>query len=273
MNWTALETWLATRKLLAARTCGQYRRRAQQADRWTRQHRNRGLAEADAADLTAWFDSLPPTASTRNHALKALRQTAAWMVDSAMRPDDPTVGLERISEPRGMPRPCPAPDRLLASAHRYGPRAAAFVSLLLFAGLRLSEARLLTWDRIEGGWIEVAGKGARSRTVPVHPRLADALHAWRQRCADPRWVFPSPYGGPVSEGGVRWWWRRVTSDAGLEGVTPHQCRHRYGTDLYRATGDLAVTQDALGHATPATTRVYALVEPARVANAVAALDY
>lgn len=273
MNWTTLEAWLTTRKLLANRTCAQYRRRAQQADRWTRRHRGRGLVEADASDLTAWLDSLPATPSTRNHALKALRQVAAWMMDSRMRLDDPTVGLGRVAEPRGLPRPCPAPDRLLTAAHACGPRAAAFVGLLLYSGLRLSEARLLTWDRIEGDWIDVVGKGARSRTVPVHPQLADALAVWHEQCADAEWVFPSPRGGPVSESGVRWWWRHITERAGLRGVTPHQCRHRYGTDVYRATGDLAVTQDALGHASPQTTRIYALVEPARVASAVAALDY
>jgi site-specific recombinase XerD len=41
------------------------------------------------------------------------------------------------------------------------------------------------------------------------------------------------------------------------GVTPHSFRHYFATKVLRATGDLAVTQDMLGHASPETTRIYA----------------
>jgi site-specific recombinase XerD len=40
------------------------------------------------------------------------------------------------------------------------------------------------------------------------------------------------------------------------GVTPHSFRHYFATKVLRATGDLAVTQDMLGHASPETTRIY-----------------
>jgi site-specific recombinase XerD len=51
--------------------------------------------------------------------------------------------------------------------------------------------------------------------------------------------------------------------AGLAGIaekfhmTPHKLRHYFATHLLRETGNLALTQDALGHASPTTTRVYA----------------
>jgi len=40
-------------------------------------------------------------------------------------------------------------------------------------------------------------------------------------------------------------------------LTPHSLRHYFATRFLRETGDLALTQDALGHADPRTTRVYA----------------
>lgn len=40
-------------------------------------------------------------------------------------------------------------------------------------------------------------------------------------------------------------------------LTPHSFRHYFATRFLRHTGDLALTQDALGHADPSTTRVYA----------------
>ncbi|MEI6042747.1 MAG: tyrosine-type recombinase/integrase [Chloroflexota bacterium] len=42
-------------------------------------------------------------------------------------------------------------------------------------------------------------------------------------------------------------------------ITPHKFRHWVATRLLTATGDLAATQDLLGHASPTTTRIYAQV--------------
>ncbi len=40
-------------------------------------------------------------------------------------------------------------------------------------------------------------------------------------------------------------------------LTPHSFRHYFATRFLRHTGDLALTQDVLGHADPGTTRLYA----------------
>jgi site-specific recombinase XerC len=40
-------------------------------------------------------------------------------------------------------------------------------------------------------------------------------------------------------------------------VTLHQLRHFFATSLYRASKDIRLTQEALGHASPATTAIYA----------------
>ncbi len=40
-------------------------------------------------------------------------------------------------------------------------------------------------------------------------------------------------------------------------LTPHTLRHFFATEFLSETGDLALTQYALGHASPTTTRIYA----------------
>jgi site-specific recombinase XerD len=50
-------------------------------------------------------------------------------------------------------------------------------------------------------------------------------------------------------------------------LTPHTFRHWFATRMQRATGNLAVTQDALGHRSPETTRIYARVEDREVQQA------
>jgi integrase/recombinase XerD len=48
-----------------------------------------------------------------------------------------------------------------------------------------------------------------------------------------------------------------TGMGGEFSMHPHSFRHYFATRYYRHTGDLALTQDMLGHADPATTRIYA----------------
>lgn len=50
-------------------------------------------------------------------------------------------------------------------------------------------------------------------------------------------------------------------------LTPHMLRHAFATRLLDACGDLAIVQDALGHSSPSTTRIYAEVSPKRVREA------
>ncbi|HEX2916288.1 MAG TPA: tyrosine-type recombinase/integrase [Chloroflexia bacterium] len=52
----------------------------------------------------------------------------------------------------------------------------------------------------------------------------------------------------------------LVEESGLEAhITPHKFRHWFATRMLSRTGDLAITQDLLGHANPATTRIYAQV--------------
>jgi len=56
--------------------------------------------------------------------------------------------------------------------------------------------------------------------------------------------------------------------AGVEQpLTPHALRHTFATRALEVTEDLAVVQDLLGHASPATTRVYAKVSSERLHKA------
>jgi site-specific recombinase XerD len=50
-------------------------------------------------------------------------------------------------------------------------------------------------------------------------------------------------------------------------INPHKFRHRYATIMLALTGDLATVQDLMGHANPATTRIYAQVADQRLAAA------
>jgi len=69
------------------------------------------------------------------------------------------------------------------------------------------------------------------------------------------------------------WVAAVGDRAGVPGLTPHVARHSYATRLVELGVDLRTVQEALGHASLATTQVYTRVRPERLTAAVAALDF
>jgi len=59
---------------------------------------------------------------------------------------------------------------------------------------------------------------------------------------------------------------------GIKKITPHKLRSTYGTSLYRATGDIYLVADVLGHKDVNTTRKhYAAVEEDRRKSAAGAV--
>jgi integrase/recombinase XerC len=53
--------------------------------------------------------------------------------------------------------------------------------------------------------------------------------------------------------------------------TAHSLRHSFGTEFYRASKDIRLTQELMGHASPITTAIYAAADMDSAAALVAAL--
>jgi integrase len=106
------------------------------------------------------------------------------------------------------------------------------------------------------GWsLIVTGKGDKQRTVP----LTDGLAAAVQAHTGAGYLFPGP-DGHLSAGWVGTTISRLMPD----GWSIHKLRHRYASRGYAKTGDLLAVQQALGHASPATTQRYVQVPSAAV---------
>jgi integrase len=111
-------------------------------------------------------------------------------------------------------------------------------------------------------------KGRRQRVVGLHPLCVDALGEWG--IPDIGHLFTRADGGPLwpsqVSGFVARFFDRLHIDA-----TAHHLRHRFGTRLYAQTKDIRLVQEAMGHASSATTDGYTKVTPERAAAAVVAL--
>jgi integrase len=168
-------------------------------------------------------------------------------------------------------------DRLLAAAD--DDRLIAIVLLAAEAGLRVGEIRGLQWTDARNGQITVrraldkmtgeavAPKHNRARTVPLSPRLVEALAALPRRGL---WVISECDGSSVA-------YDRVSEDVSAlyvrAGVTrppkPIHClRHTFGTVMARKV-PLPVLRTLMGHADIQTTLRYVDVGEADKRSAIA----
>jgi integrase len=143
--------------------------------------------------------------------------------------------------------------------------------LLLGTGIRIGSALAIDIADIDFAHGEITlrrTKGDRPTTALMPTAVAEKLRTFLGDRRD----------GPVFLAGgrrvsVRHTQRRLAAwmlKAGIRGRSAHSLRHSYAMKVYRSTGDILLTQAALGHASIASTVVYAKADRARVRAAVGA---
>ena len=154
----------------------------------------------------------------------------------------------------------------------------AMVELLHYSGLRVGELVGLRRGDLdhEEATVLVRGKGNRERVVPIGQAALQAIRTYLTARGDggdsgplhtlPLFARHDRGTGdrvlPLSTNSVQNAFRKHAAAAGLyrqdeeRKITPHSMRHYFGTKMLDETGDLALVQDLLGHASPQTTRVY-----------------
>lgn len=211
-------------------------------------------------------DGGPLDARTRICWLSHLHCYYQYAVAHDLTDVDPTARLVRPRLRRRLPRPVPEADYLHAVATAPTAMLAAWLLLAGNAGLRCCEIAGLDTADVTPTSIRVRGKGGRDRVIPLHARVA-ALTGYWPTTAGPVFVDQATGGAYTAAQVSRLigqHLRRVGTRA-----TAHQLRHRFASEVYGATGDLAVVAELCGHESIETTRIYAAVSPARRAHAIA----
>jgi len=170
---------------------------------------------------------------------------------------NPFAKLRRPKQRRGQPRPAPveATRHLLAAA---APRERTMIALAVMLGLRRFEiAKLAVADfDFDTMRLSLVGKGNKPAVLPITVELAEIVEEWIDYAGlqPGGWLFPSKKGGHLVAMYVGQVMTKASAEAGVR-ITPHQYRHRAGTDMTRAYG-LKAAQQLLRHASSATTEVY-----------------
>ncbi|MCA9863094.1 MAG: tyrosine-type recombinase/integrase [Thermomicrobiales bacterium] len=157
----------------------------------------------------------------------------------------------------------------------------AMIRFMFRSGVRVSELcalRRRDIDLAEGSASIYRAKGGKSRTVHFDHDTADALTAYWALRGDPlrgagalpafsgRDRIGNP-GNAISPRTVEHIVAGLAVAAGVESdVTPHSFRHGLATELVRRRVRESTVQTILGHASPATTRIYVHKSAVEVAD-------
>jgi site-specific recombinase XerD len=213
--------------------------------------------------------------ATVNKHLAALQDFYLW------RGLGPPQGVKRHQVPRHAPKALDSRAKLryLRAVEAWPrPRDRAVALLPLYAGTRIAEIRALDVADVRlsarKGQLHLVGKGEKSRTVPVHPKLREALAAWlTERPARPgagsAALFTSSRGTRMTTDAIADVIAAITTAAGLDDrVTSHVLRHTFGTELTRRGVDIVTVAELMGHASLETTRLYTRPSAADMQRAV-----
>ncbi len=191
--------------------------------------------------------------------------------------------VRREEMPRVAPRALDLEQQrdLLRAAEESSARDRAIVGLLLFAGLRLSEASALHMADVrisarKGEVVVRSGKGDVYREVELNALVRGMLDEWvteRGKIAAPGETrfFLTRSGEALSSRSIDLAVRRVAARGHLQ-LSAHTLRHTFVTGLVRAGNDLVLIAELAGHRRLETTRRYSLPSEADRRKAVADLE-
>lgn len=139
------------------------------------------------------------------------------------------------------------------------PRDRAIIGLMMYAGLRSNEIRMLDHsdiDLTDRAVLVRYGKRAKQRMVPLHKRVCKALRDLERGSSGA--LFVSNRGQRISNRRIRSLVAEQARQAGIchKRVHPHALRHTFAVSLLDSGVDLYTIKDLLGHSDIRTTAIY-----------------
>jgi integrase/recombinase XerD len=229
------------------------------------------LSWVTLTDLQAWADqlgqgSLKP--ASQNRALTAVKSLLSFAQETGYLPFNVGAAIKLRPNRDGLAQRILEESEVakLIEAAAEG-RNRVLLKLLYVSGVRVSEVCGLKWcdalARPQGGQITVFGKGGKTRTVLLKPKVWQQLLSIKgeAKAADP--IFPSRKGaGALDVSQVRRIVYAAARKAGLaQKVSPHWMRHAHASHALDRSAPIHLVQATLGHASVSTTGRYLHARP------------
>lgn len=221
--------------------------------------------------------------STQARKLSTMRTFYRFLVQDALRVDDPSQALDSPRLSRPLPKVLTVQDvsallqqARIATDHK-SVRMACLLEVIYASGLRVSELLTLPHPPLgsDPRFLQVRGKGGRDRLAPMSQEALQALSRYLD--VRPRflvqgrpspWLFPSRGAeGHLTRQAFGIALKNLAMDAGIDRarVSPHVLRHAFASHLLAGGADLRSLQKMLGHADISTTQIYTHVQESRLA--------
>lgn len=238
--------------------------------------------EADVLSCLTSLAKAGKTPRTQARMLSSLRQFYLWMVGNERREDNPCASIKTPKLGRSLPKDLSETDvdNLLAApdtSTALGLRDKAMLEVLYACGLRVSELMNLSLEQVNlnAGWLQITGKGNKTRLVPLGEYATDALSDYLSyargelvahlKSGDCQAVFLTAQGGYMTRQNFWYMIKKYAKLASIDkDLSPHTLRHAFATHLLNHGADLRSVQLLLGHSDLSTTQIYTHVATARL---------
>ncbi len=235
---------------------------------------SRGLERWNAVDVhqvrafVAWRHRRGTGGRSLQRELSALRTFFNFLIREGLVGHNPGVDVPAPKAEKRLPKALDVDQvsRLMAIPGDDPPavRDRAMLELMYSSGLRLAELVSLNLNDVDrkDAVVQVTGKGAKARVVPVGSKALQALADWLRvrgqlAAPDEAALFVGAKGRRIAPRTVQQRFRDHALRQGIEvSVHPHMLRHSFASHILESSGDLRAVQELLGHADIATTQVY-----------------
>lgn len=236
------------------------------------------LEQLTAQDFRAWLafkkrKSLKSTSIAR--ALSVVRNFYKYLEDNHQIINSAIWTVKAAKIPKSLPRalPCSAAIEAtkvishIASDTWVGARDSAILLLLYGCGLRIGEVLSIKKSdlpQLGSNIIIIRGKGRKERSIPLLPKVREALNKYLEECpysVEDGPLFCGIRGGPLNPDVFRHTLKKLKKSLGLPSYTsPHAFRHSFATHLLQEGVDLRTIQELLGHKSLSTTQKYTKID-------------
>ena len=149
--------------------------------------------------------------------------------------------------------------KLVKTARQEGKEQIALcMETIAATGIRISELRYFTVEKVKQGRIEICNKGKYRRIFLTDDIRKKLLHYCKTAGVREGQIFVTRTGKPKDRSNLWKEMKRLKEKAGVcaSKIFPHNFRHLFARVYYTCTKDLAGLADLLGHSSLNVTRIY-----------------
>lgn len=159
-------------------------------------------------EFARWQADAGAAAKTAENKVQSIRSFARWLVRRKVLAEDPLVDLPPAPKVETIPNFLSMEEQAECVRLAKGAGCHAEVVIALYAGLRMGELRLLTWQdvRFEAKMLVIpTTKSRHPRTVPLHPLALEVLRGQHEKSGQFLYVFAGGNARKDGTGGRGQW--------------------------------------------------------------------